>query len=92
MSLSLVLDLPPEIEERLRRESRDVTADAREAFVVELYRRGTLSRMELGQVLGLDRIETEALLKRRHVFEGSLTMADLENDSQTLEKLFRKGD
>jgi len=91
MTVRLVLDLPPEIEERLRRASTDVAADAREAFAVDLYRRGTISRLELAQILGFDRFETEALLKRHCVFEGSLTLADLERDSQTLEKLFKKG-
>jgi hypothetical protein len=91
MTVRLVLDLPPEIEERLRRASTDVAADAREAFAVDLYRRGTINRLELAQILGFDRFETEALLKRHCVFEGSLTLADLERDSQTLEKLFKKG-
>jgi hypothetical protein len=92
MALHVVLEFPPDVEARLRQELTDVEADAKEAYAVELYRRGTLNRWDLGRVLGLDRFETEALLKRHNVFDGALTLADLEADSQTLNKVFEKGD
>jgi hypothetical protein len=38
--------------------------------------------------LGLDRFETDAYLKRHNVFEGSLTLEDLEADRDTLGELF----
>jgi hypothetical protein len=41
-------------------------------------------------VLGLDRFETDAYLKRHNVFEGSLTMADLDADRETLERVLNK--
>jgi hypothetical protein len=41
-------------------------------------------------VLGLDRLETDAWLKRRQVFEGSLTAADLEADRQMLDRVMSK--
>jgi hypothetical protein len=90
MALHVVLEFPPDVEARLRNELADVEADAKEAYAVDLYRRGTLNRWDLGRVLGLDRFETEALLKRHNVFEGSLTMADLEADQQTFERVSRK--
>jgi len=84
MPLNVTLDLPPDIEEKLRRETPNLDADVKEAYVLELFRRGRLSHYELSQVLGLDRFETDAYLKRHQVSEGSLTMADLEADRQTL--------
>jgi len=54
---------------------------------VELFRRGKLSHLELSKVLGLDRFETDAYLKQHNIFEGSLTMEDLEADRQTLERV-----
>lgn len=91
MSLTVTLDLPPEIEKQLRAESTNLEADVKESYAVELFRRDKLTHYELSQVLGLDRFEADALLKRHHVTEGSLTMEDLEADKRTLERLLSKG-
>ena len=58
-----------------------------EAYLLELFRRGQISHYELSQALGLDRFETDAYLKQHKIFEGSLTMEDLEQDRQTLERV-----
>jgi predicted HTH domain antitoxin len=91
MPLNVTFNLPADIEERLRRESPNLDAEVKEAYALELFRRGKLSHYELSQVLGLDRFETDGYLKRHNVFEGSLTMADLEADRQTLERVMSKG-
>ena len=90
MSLNVTINLPPELEERLRREGRDLSADIKEAFALELFRRGTLSHYELSVVLGLDRFETDGWLKRHGVFEGSPTAADVDEDRRTLERVMGK--
>ena len=90
MSLQVTLDLPPDVEEKLRRESQSLNEDVKEAYLLELFRRGTLSHYELSRALGLDRVETDAFLKHHGVFEGSLTMADLEQDRQTLESVLNE--
>ena len=90
MALNVMFDLPPGVEEKLRRETPDLEADVREAYALELFRRGTLSHYEFSCVLGLDRSATDAYLQRHHVFEGSLTMADLEADRQTLARAMSK--
>jgi predicted HTH domain antitoxin len=91
MSLNVTLDLPAEVEDRLRRETTSLEADVKEAYVLELFRRGRLSHFELSQALGLDRFETDAFLQRHQVWDGSLTMKDLEADRQTLERVMGKG-
>ena len=85
MSLNVTLDLPAEVEEKLRRETPNLNADVKEAYALELFRRGKLSHGELSQVLGLDRFATDAYLRRHKVSEGSLTMEDLEADRRTLD-------
>jgi hypothetical protein len=85
MALRVTLDLPADVEEKLRREAPDLDAEVKEACALELFRRGRLSRYELSRVLGLDGPETDAHLKRQKVFEGSLSMADLEADRLTLD-------
>jgi len=91
MPLKVTLDLPADLEEKLRREAPNLDADVKEAYALELFRRGKLSHYELSRVLGLERFETDAFLKRHNVFEGSLTMADLEADRQTLNRVMSKG-
>jgi hypothetical protein len=87
MSLQVILNLPTDVEEKLRRETPDLDADVRETYALELFRRGKLTHYELSRVLGLDRSATDAYLKEHKVVEGSLTMADLESDRQTLDRL-----
>ena len=90
MPLNVRLDLPADLEEKLRRETPNLDTDVKEAYALELFRRGKLSHCELSRALGLDRFETDAWLKRHKVFEGSLTMADLEADRQTLDRIMSK--
>jgi len=90
MALRVTLDLPADVEERLRRENPNLDADVKEAYALELFRRGKVSHYELSRMLGLDRFETDAYLKRHNVFEGSLTMADLEADRETLDRVMGK--
>lgn len=90
MPLTVTLNLSAEIAQKLRAKTPNLDADVSEAYALELFRRGTLSHYELSQVLGLDRFETDAYLKRHKVFEGSLTMEDLEADRRTLEQVLSK--
>ena len=89
MSLRIQLDLPPDVEQKLR-ENADLSTEVKEAYALELFRSGRLSHFDLSRVLGLDRFETDAFLKRHHVLEGSLTMEDLEADFKTIGRLTSK--
>ena len=85
--MSVTVELPRDIEERLRRENPNLDADAKEAYGVELFRRGQLNHLQLSRVLGVDRFATDAVLKRHQVEEQSPTSADLEADRDTLRKV-----
>jgi predicted HTH domain antitoxin len=86
MNISLAVNLPPGVEERHRAESGDLSSAVRESFAINLFRRGILTHHELGQVLGLDRFETDALLKRNDVTEYSLTHEDIDADVSSLKE------
>ena len=88
MPLTVRLNLPPDVEEKLRQETPDLDNDVKEAYALELFRRGKLSHYELSRSLGLDRFETDAYLRRHSVLEGSPTLEDLEADRDTLRELF----
>jgi predicted HTH domain antitoxin len=86
MSLTVTIELPAELERALRGSESDLGSAAKEALAVSLFRQGRLSHAELGRALGLDRFETEALLKR-HQVTGGTTLADLEVDRSSLEQV-----
>jgi len=90
LALNVSLDFPADLEDRLRRDNPNLAAEIKEIYALELFRRGELSHFELSRVLGLDRFETDAWLKRHQVFEGSLTMADLDADRQTIDQVLSK--
>lgn len=85
--MSLTVELPWDIEEKLRQENPNLDADAKEACVVELFRQGKINHFQLSRILGVDRFATDAVLKRHRVEEQSLTGADLESDRDTLRKV-----
>lgn len=87
MSLTVTIELPVELERALRTSKGDLNLAAKEALAVSLFRQGKLAHAELGRALGLDRFETDALLKRHQVTSGGLTLADLEMDRAALEHL-----
>jgi predicted HTH domain antitoxin len=85
--MAVTFQLPADVEQRLRKESPDFDAEVREATALELFRRAKISHYELSQILGLDRFETDAYLKRHNVIEGSLTMEDLYEQTATTDKV-----
>ena len=87
MSLTITIDLPTAVESRLRSETGDLVAYAREAFAVQCFREGKLTHFDLSQVLELDRYETDTLLKRHRVEEGGLTHDDLDAERVTAGRL-----
>jgi predicted HTH domain antitoxin len=80
--MSVTIQLPADIEQRLRSKSSDLDSEAKEAMLIELYRQEKLSRYELSQALGLGRLETDAVLKTHNVCEDLPTPQELEEDLQ----------
>ena len=76
--MSVTIDLPSEVEQRLRAECPNLDAEAKEAMLVELYRQQKLSHHELSQALGLSRFETDGLLKKHNVTEDLPSNDELE--------------
>ena len=81
----VTVQLPADVEQRLRDQTADLDADAKEAMLVELYRQDRLSHHELSRSLELDRFQTDAVLKRHCVTE------DLPTDEEHQSALSRLG-
>jgi predicted HTH domain antitoxin len=88
--MSITLDLPADVERRLRKAIPNLDTEAREAVALDLFRKQIITHYELGQMLGLDRFQTDAFLKERQEFAQSLTLADVESDRQTIRDLLRE--
>jgi predicted HTH domain antitoxin len=78
--MAVTVELPADVERRLRQQSPDLDSLAKEAMLVELYRQDKLSRYELSQALGLSRFETDGLLKEHKVTDDLLSLEELEDD------------
>jgi predicted HTH domain antitoxin len=89
--MSVTFQLPSDLEQNLRHDLKDLEGEAKEAFLVALYRQGKLSHLALSQALSLDRFETEDLLHKHNVTEDLGTLEDYLEDARTLEKLRATG-
>jgi hypothetical protein len=78
--MAMNIELPAEVEQRLRAEIRDLETEAKEAMLVELYRQERLSRHDLALSLGIGRLELDGVLKRHRVIEDLPTNDELEED------------
>lgn len=85
--MAVTIQLPSDVEQRLWAQTPDLDRQAKQALALDLFRKGKLSHFELSKVLGLDRFETDAYLKRHNVVEGSLTMEDLNEQAETLDRV-----
>jgi hypothetical protein len=90
MAFSLTIELPEDVGRALRSEFPALEDSAREAMAVEFFRQGRLNHFQLSRVLGLDRFQTDAVLKRHGVEEQSQTVEDVESDRATLRQLREK--
>lgn len=68
--MSISFDIPKDIEHQLRTAGADLNREAKEAFLVELYRQHKISHRQLGEMLDLERYETDGLLKKHNVGLG----------------------
>jgi hypothetical protein len=68
--MTIHFDIPHDIEQELGGDTADLSGEAREAFLVELYRQDRITHHQLAEALRLSRLETEEILKRHKVSSG----------------------
>lgn len=88
--MSITLNLPADLEARLRSNVPDLDKRANEAVALELYRKEKITHYELSQMLGLDRFATDAFLKERGEFAQCLSFEEIEQDRRTLRDAIRE--
>ncbi len=82
----ITVELPDDIAKRLASAWSDVSRGTLEAVALAGYRDGTLSREQVGRVLGLSFSDTEAFLKARQAYL-SYNEQDLRDDISGLRQL-----
>ena len=68
--MNISFELPPHIEQEISASGADLSGEAREAYLVELYSQDRITHHQLAEALGLSRLETEGVLKRHEVSSG----------------------
>jgi predicted HTH domain antitoxin len=87
--MEVKIHVPDKLAQRLAA-AGDVRRQILEAFAVEGYRNESLSLLEVSELLGLGRIETEDLLGRHKVPLAELDEADLDREAAILGSLVRR--
>ena len=85
--MAVIIELPGDVEQRLRAETPDLDSAAKEAMLIELYRQDKLSHYELSLALGLDRFETDGVLKKHNVTVDLPTAERIEEGLRRLRQL-----
>ena len=85
--MAVTFELPRDMERNLRENLGDLDQAAKEATLVDLYRRDQITAHELSQALGLSRLQTDALLKRHNVTEDLPTAEELAHALNRLRRM-----
>ena len=65
--MTITFEIPYDIEQDIFADGADINSAAREAFLVDLYRRRKITQHQLGIALGVDYYDTDGVLIRHGV-------------------------
>lgn len=84
--MEVTIHIPDDLVRSLSQGGSDLSRQTLEALAMDGYRRGLLTQLQVGQLLGLSRIETEDLLAQ-HLDLYDYDPAELDREARALEKL-----
>lgn len=87
--MTITFEMPPNIERRVRMEGIDPSREAKEAYLIELYRRERISHDELSEALGLGFHQTQQIIKD-HGAGDDFTLAEFEAERAALREMERR--
>ena len=87
--MEVTIRVPDELAQRLST-AGDVSRQILEAFALEGYRNNNLTLLEVSELLGFGRVETEDFLARHQVPLAELGETDLDRDAAVLDSLTRR--
>ena len=68
--MTICFEIPGDIGRELSTSESDLSGEAREVFLVELFRQDRISHHQLTEALGVSRLEADEVLKRHEVSSG----------------------
>ena len=77
-------EIPLEIERELDASGLDLSREAREVYLIELYRQERITHRQLTEALGLSRQEADGVLKR-HLVSPNVTTEEMQGQALALE-------
>ena len=89
--MTITIHIPPDAERALRESTLDLEGAAKEALLVLLYRQGKLHHKQLADALGLDRWQTEEILKKHNVTEDLPTIEEVREQVRVSRNLRANG-
>jgi hypothetical protein len=87
--MKITFEVPPNIEQRVRMEGANPSREAKEAYLINLYRQERISHDELGEALGLGFHQTQQLIKE-HDAGDDFTLEEFEEERTVLRELERR--
>lgn len=84
--MEVTIHIPDDLAHSLKQGGSDLSRQTLEALAIDGFRRGLLTQLQVGQLLGLSRIETEDLLAQ-HLDLYDYDPAELDREARAFEKL-----
>lgn len=84
--MAITIDLPADLEAKLREQTPDLAADLKRAVAIELYREHRISQGQLARILGITRMEADGVLKDAKVWL-EITAEEVIAESEGLREL-----
>jgi predicted HTH domain antitoxin len=66
--MTISFELPHDIEQQAGGHGSDLNREAKEAYLVELYRRHKISLYQVAEALGLSRVEADGVLREHEAW------------------------
>jgi predicted HTH domain antitoxin len=86
--MTIAFEIPRDIEQQIATEGADLNRDAKEVYLMVLYRQARITHRQLAEALELSFHETEQLLKRRGLGQD-VDIEEFEAGRQLLRKAGR---
>jgi len=87
--MEVSINLPDDVAQSISA-GGDVSRQILEAFAADAYRNDVLTLLQVSQLLGLTRVETEDLMGRHQVPLSEITEADLDREAALFEEVARR--
>jgi predicted HTH domain antitoxin len=87
--MTISFEIPRNIEQRIHTEGADPNREAKEAYLIDLYRQERITHDDLSEALGLGFHQTQQLIKK-HGAGDDFTLAEFQAEQAVLREIERR--